>query len=215
MGEKVVFLKGDPRSLARLDQALKQAESPHWKRRAESARVLRESQDLEAVSSLIRLLRDEREEVRVVAAYSLAELRNEEGLDTLIQAAAGGWLGSGAELALVLTMVAECDPKKVKPLLDNACRQIKLDALRALTNSGHREVAAWILGFLTDDDDEFRAAAARGLGVLRYGEGREYLRRLLTDHSWKVKTNAAWSLRYLRAERAGSPTSRHNRKKLG
>jgi cyclophilin family peptidyl-prolyl cis-trans isomerase/HEAT repeat protein len=129
---------------------------------------------LAPTASLIGLVRDDQEDVRIGAVYSLSRLRVKAAAQQLVDAASDKSLGVRAIIARTLTRAyvdsAGLDPASIADLLLRLTRDqdpgVRIHALRALGSYHESRFAAKLLPLLDDPVPNVQVQAAVTLGEL-------------------------------------------------
>lgn len=142
------------------------------------ARILRGFTDSKSVETLLSLLNDENEIVKIEAGISLAYNGNDMGMDILPQSI-GYITGLCDAFKNVRTeraqgWLVEC--------LKNENGLIRQSALRAIGHSEDKEAVIPIINMLGEEDEDVRREAVMALGCLSDGRALETLVASLYDH---------------------------------
>lgn len=194
--EKLGFVRSDLRRLR----------SPFWWTRAEGARCLGQMKAARAKPALLDALRDDRVEVRLMAAWSLGRIGDPDVVRPSIEALVAASRLAGMRLS---STVFELGAKAVAPLvdiLDHRDASVRLLALHLLGELRAPEAMPPIVAKTRADEGlEVRIAAVKALGTLGHDAAYEDLRRLLRDRAWQIRAQAAKALGLLGAGRAVGP----------
>ncbi len=182
--------------LGEVDRLRKRAHSRRLRRRLDSIRGLGECGGDTAREVLSDATRDPLPEVRRAARDGLLSEGHTESIRVAIASyledypKLTGWRGT------FFGRLAVIAPDQIREMLGAGGlpeRQEKL-ALEALGDAGVAEVAEIARGYLSADNPELRATAARILGKVRDAESRRKLLELLDDEQWFVRAAAARAL---------------------
>jgi HEAT repeat protein len=178
-------------------------------RRARAAGLLGRMRSETAVSALVTMLHDESEDVRTVAARSLAAIGHPEAVEALAAALAdpSRWTASAVAADLV-----EMGPAAVTTLIEIAsaadseragARDAAVTAVRVLGEIRDPRAEPVLISLLRRAGDaNMRARAAAALGRVSGPRASPALRAALRDREWPVRAQAAASLGAL-ADRSG------------
>jgi len=193
---------GDRRNMTAVFEKLSYVQSEmnalrscRWWRRLEAAINLGIMQSQDAVSALIKAVRDPVEDVRLAAVRALGQLNELRGLRLLLDIIEEGGRWTGSSIVEVLVgMGPEIAPELI-PRLESTTNinarllYVQLCGLLRITAA-----LGSLLLLLGDTDRETRISAARALGQIGDMSAVESLIMSLDDDSWEVKAEAAKSL---------------------
>lgn len=163
---------------------------PDWRVRASSGRAIGRLSLREAVPDLVRALRDDQVDVRIVAAAALWRLPDAAAVPALLDllndsdATARQW---GA-LALGVTGDTRATEALLR-LLDDTAQAVRLDALRSLGRIADPAALPRLVAFIQDANraEEERLEAINALASLRGPDKMNALIRLLDDPNTNVR----------------------------
>ncbi len=164
-----------------------------WER-ATAADLLGRSRSSHAVPALAEALADPDEDVRIVAARSLAWIGDAEAIAALADAlsAPSRWT-----VALLADDLAALGPGVVSPLLtmtERPERRVVVTAVRVLGEVRDARAADRLVELLAAEDVDVRAQAACALGKIGGPGAARALRDALRDPAWEVRAQAAKAL---------------------
>lgn len=176
--------------------ALRLLRSWFWWRRLEGVRLLAAMGTALGLQRLLQMLRDPHEAVRLAAARALAQARQEEVLDALLDALAGLYHISRRQLAEALV---EAGPvawplmraRLGQPPADEGQLRLHTTILEVLALSGDLLAAQVIERAMQDPEVELRIAGFKAAMLLHLNLDPERLRQGLRDERWEVRAQAA------------------------
>lgn len=171
-----------------------------WTRAASAARLGRMRSDA-ATAALVGLMDDESDDVRMVAARSLAAIGDPSAVQALTAALAdrSRWTATTVAADLVemgtpavptLIEIAAADASG-----DPGAHEAAVAAVRVLGEIRDPRAEPVLIGLLAGADDlDLRARAAAALGAVGGSQAPPALRAALRDDAWQVRAQAAVSL---------------------
>ena len=171
-----------------------------WKRATSAAQLGRMRSDA-ATAALVGLMEDESDDVRMVAARSLAAIGDPSAVQALTAALAdpSRWTATTVATDLVemgtpavptLLEIADADASG-----DPSAREAAVTAVRVLGEIRDLRAEPVLIRLLTSADDlDLRARAAAALGAVGGSQTPPALRTALRDDAWQVRAQAASSL---------------------
>jgi len=198
--ESIPFLVRAYEDLAIVDHYMEEVEqSPRWEDRARGAERLGRMGSPKAVPSLLRVIRnikDEDEDVRGAALRALGRIRDPRALPGLIEALGYPEASLPPRIAEILVLFGKDAVLPLVAELRNVDSDVRrMWAAEILGWIGDPRVAVPLMESLGDVSPEVRAKAAGGLGKVRDARAVErLLEMLLSDPIPFVRTRAAQAL---------------------
>jgi HEAT repeat protein len=168
--------------------------------RAEAAEFLGRARSRKGVPALVAALDDDSEDVRTVAARSLAGIRDPATVEALAST-----LGCPSRwtVSMVAEDLMEMGPQAVPALLDMLHSDTHATAVAAVKILGEirdpRATVSVVILLRSSENVNMRAQAAAALGKLGGLEARTALETALRDPAWQVRSQAAKALGRLAA----------------
>lgn len=171
-----------------------------WKRATSAAELGRMRSDA-AETALVKLMDDESDDVRMVAARSLAAIGGDRAVKALTAALAdpSRWTATTVAADLV-EMGTPAVPTLLKIAAaggtgDPGAHEAAITAVRVLGEIRDLRAEPVLIGLLVGADDlNMRARAAAALGAFGGSQAAPVLRAALQDDAWQVRAQAASSL---------------------
>jgi HEAT repeat protein len=180
--------------------------APKWSERAHAAEVLGLAGSPAAVPALVDALRDHDEDeasVKVVAAASLAKLRDPSAIELLVKELDVDERSSRNVAEALVEFGGLAVPALLGRLADPSHPPARLWAARILGRIGDARAVDDLIARLYDRDDRLRMAAAEALGAI--GDPRALqpiVRATLRDPAPQVRAHAAGAVARIEGERA-------------
>jgi HEAT repeat protein len=170
---------------------------PDWRVRASSGRAIGRLSLREAVPDLVRALRDDRVDVRIVAAAALWRLPDAAAVPALLDllSDADPTARQWGALALGVTGDTRATESLLR-LLDDTAPAVRLDALRSLGRIADPAALERLVAFIVDANrpEEERLEAINALASLRGPDKMNALLRLLDDANVNIRLHAVNAL---------------------
>jgi len=183
-----------------VEEAVTRLRGNHIWDRAEAAEFLGRARSRKGVPALVAALDDDSEDVRTVAARSLAGIRDSATVQALATT-----LGRPSRwtVSMVAEDLMEMGPEAVPALLDMLASDTHATAVAAVKILGEirdPRATVFIVILLRESENvNMRAQAAAALGKLGGPEARAALETALQDPGWQVRSQAAKALGRLAA----------------
>ncbi|HZH09764.1 MAG TPA: HEAT repeat domain-containing protein [Microvirga sp.] len=147
----------------------------------------------ETEAALRMALKDRREDVRLAAAASLAELGAAVPVSQILGMGSAGTKGSSRRLEATLTKLADRQATDLSRIAadGNLPDRVRAAAIDAIARTGAFEFLRPIAALAADRSGTVRAAVAHALGDFAHPLGADAVTRLLDDPDWKVRAEAA------------------------
>lgn len=183
-----------------VDEAIAQLHAGRIWNRAEAAEFLGRARSRKGLPALVAALDDASEDVRTVAARSLAAIRDPSSVKALASTL-------GRPSRWTVTMVAqdlmEMGPEAVPALLDMLSSDEHATVVAAVKILGElrdpRATVPIVILLRRSENLNMRAQTAAGLGKLGGSEAKAALETALHDPAWQVRSQAAKALGRLAA----------------
>ena len=195
--------KADPRMIAALTAALKDADSEV---REAAMQALVRMRDPSVFEPLVQALSDSSPDVREHAAQALGQLKDKRALQPLTNSLKDANASVREQSAFALGQLR--DPSSVPGLtaaLKDENASVREQAAFALGQIRDRSAASALAGALGDANDSVREQAVFALGQLRDPSAVDGLVKALRDQKPDVREQAAFALGQIRDPRAVSP----------
>ena len=192
-----------------VDEAIVRLGANHTWDRADAAEFLGRARSRKGVPALVAALDDESEDVRTVAARSLAGIRDPSTVEALAST-----LGRPSRwtVSMVAEDFMEMGPEAVPALLDMLDPDKHATAVAAVKILGEirdpRATIPIVVLLRRAENLNMRAQAAAALGKLGGLEARAALETALEDPAWQVRSQAAKALGRLAAPGTGAVLAR-------
>lgn len=148
----------------------------------------------EATEAALRMaLKDRREDVRLAAAASLAELGATVPISQILGMGSTGAKASSRRLEATLTKLASRQTTDLSQVAadGNLPDRVRAAAIDAVARTGAFDHLRSIAALAADRSATIRAAVAHALGDFAHPLGAETVTRLLGDPDWTVRAEAA------------------------
>ncbi|MDX1490198.1 MAG: HEAT repeat domain-containing protein [Pseudohongiellaceae bacterium] len=178
------------------DLCIEECQEGELRNRLAAVEALQLFKDSEVQNTLIDLLDDKEEDIRIVAADSLSAIGALPKPNILVAKLSTDSILQSRDLRTLFREIARHDPSYLSRIakFTGISRYMKIAIADALAQSSDFRVIHDLIAYAQNPDLDIRASAIRSLGTLRHPQAENLLNQSIDDEQWQVRAVSAQAI---------------------